>query len=56
MFIDPLVFYALWALSSLPAMVCFAFGLVICRGHSRGGLTFCRLGRLGFSFYIRRNA
>jgi len=38
----------------LSAAVNAALGVAILRGRSHGGLTFCRLGRLGFSFYISR--
>lgn len=56
MFIDPIVFYGVFALGMLPAVVCFTFAMIIAKGRTHGGLTFCRLGRLGFSFYIRRSA
>ena len=53
MFIDPIVFYSLFALGALPALVTFALGAVIARGRTQGGLTFCRVGRLSFSFCVR---
>jgi hypothetical protein len=33
-----------------------AFILAITLGKRHGGLTFCRLGRLGFSFYVKRSS
>jgi hypothetical protein len=55
MYFDPIVFYTLWAIATLPMFVCFFMAYIIARGTTRGGLTFCRIGKLGFSFYIRRS-
>jgi hypothetical protein len=38
----------------LSAAINAALGVAILRGRTHGGLTFCRLGRLGFSFYISK--
>jgi hypothetical protein len=38
----------------LSAAINAALGVAILRGRTYGGLTFCRLGRLGFSFYISK--
>lgn len=54
MYLDPIVFYALWFIATIPMFACIAMAYVIACGYTRGGLTFCRIGRFGFSFYIRR--
>jgi hypothetical protein len=54
MYLDPIVFYALWIISTLPMLACFVLAFIVASGTTRGGLTFCRIGRFGFSFYVRR--
>jgi len=56
MYIDPIVFYSLFALASLPALACGVLAVIINNGRTVGGLTFCRMGRIGFSFYVRAAA
>jgi hypothetical protein len=55
MFIDPLVFHALFALAATPCALCLLVAWTLAHSRRVGGLTFCRLGRLGFSFYLTRN-
>jgi lipopolysaccharide export LptBFGC system permease protein LptF len=54
MYVDPIVFHAVFALAATPSALCLLAAYVLHKSHRHGGLTFCRLGRLGFSFYLRR--
>jgi hypothetical protein len=56
MYVDPIVFHAVFALAAAPCALCLLAAYVLHRSRRVGGLTFCRLGRLGFSFYLRRAA
>lgn len=53
MFIDPLAFYAMMVIGYLPALFCLMLAIVIFRGRTVGGLTFCRFGRFRFQFSVR---
>lgn len=54
MYVDPIVFHAVFALAAAPCALCLVAAFTLARSKRVGGLTFCRLGRLGFSFYLTR--
>jgi hypothetical protein len=56
MYVDPYAYHALLAVDLLAATICGALAYTILRGKRVGGLTFCKLGRLGFCFYVTKTA
>ena len=52
--IDTYTLHALFACALLAATTCGALGLALLRSRRVGGLTFCKLGRLGFCFYFSK--
>lgn len=44
----------MFAIGLIQALMIGSLGVVIARGHTVGGLTFCNIGRFGFSFYWRK--
>lgn len=54
MFVETTSFYLIFAIAWFAPISLMTAGCVLLRGRRVGGLTFCRLGPIGFSFYIRR--
>jgi len=54
MYMEPWIFYYLWAQALILASLCGLAGVVLLRSRRVGGLTFVGLGRLGGCFYVRR--
>jgi len=54
--VDPIVFHAIFAMAFAFPITLLLIAFALATSRTVGGLTFCRLGPLGFSFYIRRNA
>jgi len=52
--IDTYTLHALYAIALLAATTCSALGLALLRSRRVGGLTFCKIGRLGFCFYFTK--
>jgi hypothetical protein len=54
MYIDPTAYHIIYALAWFAPISLITLGTVLLRGKQVGGLTFCKIGPIGFSFYIRR--
>jgi len=54
MYVDPIIYHTVFALAALPSALCLIAAYTLARSKRVGGLTFCRLGRLGLSFYLTR--
>jgi hypothetical protein len=54
MYIEPFIFYYLWFMGLVPAILSGTAGVMLLRSRRVGGLTFVSLGRFGASFYVRR--
>lgn len=52
--LDTFTLHALLILAAMPGITCLVLGITIARGKRCGGIMFCKLGRLGFSFYFRK--
>jgi hypothetical protein len=54
MYIDLTSYHIILAIAWFAPISLMTLGVVLLRGKTVGGLTFCQIGRLGFSFYITR--
>ncbi len=52
--IDTYTLHALYGCALLVAATCTALAFTLLRSKRVGGLTFCKLGRLGFCFYFSK--
>jgi hypothetical protein len=52
--IDTCTLHALFACALMVAATCSALGFALLRSKRVGGLTFCKMGRLGFCFYFSK--
>ena len=52
--IDTYTLHALFGCALLAATICGALALTLLRSKRVGGLTFCKLGRFGFCFYVTK--
>ncbi len=54
MYIEPIAYHFIFTLACFAPLTLITSGIVLLRSRRVGGLTFCQLGPIGFSFYIRR--
>jgi len=52
--IDTYTLHLLFTVACLASITCSALAFTILRGKRVGGLTFCKLGRFGFCFYVTK--